>query len=248
VDTLDTPVTDQLWFCDVVQVCQRLVGELTFTPAEGWYERTRDLLHSLPASRSASQDHLKRVLLFQLCIEACRQGAVGDDLQRQMVRVWQSDVQRCRAPESLFEASMKLVAPQAWESDGATRLREVIERHFSGRLTLRTATAMVHERDARSLDRAFKKRFGQTFHRYLTLVRIDHAVRLLATTDLKIESVAREVGYRTKKELFIHLKQERGLTPGTIRAIARAPEPRRRRDCINRRATHVGYRLPPVAR
>jgi AraC-like DNA-binding protein len=236
------PQAADVSLCDFIQICQTLVGILTFHPPAEWDERTRDVLTR--ADGAGTPSHLKRVLLSLVCLDACHRAGVDEDRRREMADLWQRDVDRCRTPECLFHESMRLLAPRAPGTDGVTRLRGVIEDRFSERLTLRTAAAMVQERDARSLDRAFRKRFGHSFHRYLTLVRLDHAVRLLETTELKVEGVAHEVGYRTKKELFLHIRREHGLTPGQLRTMAQTSAQRWHRDHGIRRVPRAEHRLP----
>jgi methylphosphotriester-DNA--protein-cysteine methyltransferase len=81
-------------------------------------------------------------------------------------------------------------------------------------------------RSARHLRREFRDQFGIGPATYVQLVRTRRAVQLLAT-QMKIEAIAWEVGYRGKKELYLALNRWVGLTPKRIKAL-----PRERRDAL----------------
>jgi AraC-like DNA-binding protein len=63
---------------------------------------------------------------------------------------------------------------------------------------------------------AFHARFGMTPSSYLHLVRVTHALRLCGSR-LKVESMAREVGYRSKKDLYAAMDRWVGVTPARLR-------------------------------
>jgi len=67
------------------------------------------------------------------------------------------------------------------------------------------------------LRRRFAEESGESLVRYRSRTRIVAAIRLLTTTDLKIEAIAREVGWMSKKDLYAHVKRATGLTPGDVR-------------------------------
>jgi AraC-like DNA-binding protein len=68
------------------------------------------------------------------------------------------------------------------------------------------------------LRRDFHARFGMRASRYLQLVRAARAVALLGT-DRKVEAVAWEVGYRSKKDLYTALRRWAGGSPSAVRAL-----------------------------
>lgn len=69
------------------------------------------------------------------------------------------------------------------------------------------------------LSREFVTRFGLRPSAYLHLVRTARAVALLRTPS-KVESIAWEVGYRSKKDLYAALKRWVGRTPTELRALS----------------------------
>ena len=68
-----------------------------------------------------------------------------------------------------------------------------------------------------SLDRAFREVFGRSAASYLRETRVKEALRLLRTTDNKVEAVAHLVGFKGKANLYRSIRQVTGLTPGQAR-------------------------------
>lgn len=65
--------------------------------------------------------------------------------------------------------------------------------------------------------RAFKKHFGMTFSAYLQNVRIQKVIQLMQNTNLSIEDISDEIGYRDKRELYRAFKNVTGTTPSNYR-------------------------------
>ncbi len=63
------------------------------------------------------------------------------------------------------------------------------------------------------LQRTFKEVTGFTLREYQSELRLREALRLLEESDLKIEAIARHVGYRSKKDLYKLVQDRVGRTP-----------------------------------
>lgn len=63
----------------------------------------------------------------------------------------------------------------------------------------------------------FKAHTGRTFVDYLTEIRIDHAKRLLSTTDLRAYEVAERVGFRDQHYFSAIFKKRTGRSPRAFR-------------------------------
>jgi len=70
----------------------------------------------------------------------------------------------------------------------------------------------------RYLEQAMKQAIGRTPGQELTRLRLQRAQTLLADTDLTLEAIARQSGYRNASRLSIAFKRETGQTPGAYRA------------------------------
>lgn len=81
-------------------------------------------------------------------------------------------------------------------------------RELSGRIGL----------SERRLATLFKKATGLSFQQYLRQVRLTHATRFLADTDLRIKQVADEAGFTSTSSMDKDFRREFGLSPGQYRA------------------------------
>ena len=69
----------------------------------------------------------------------------------------------------------------------------------------------------RGLHKAFLEHLGRTPGQELQRVRIDHAKRLLAESDNKIEVLAGMCGYRSANSFCVAFKQATGFSPKQYR-------------------------------
>lgn len=69
----------------------------------------------------------------------------------------------------------------------------------------------------RSFARHFRGATGTTPHRWLTDRRVEHARRLLTTTDLPVDRVATAAGLGSAANLRVRLRERVGLTPSAYR-------------------------------
>lgn len=76
---------------------------------------------------------------------------------------------------------------------------------------------------ASAIDRVFQRTLGMSFSKYHRGVRLATAIELLATTDLKVDAVALEVGFRSKKNFYNAFQQWMGVTPRQFRANGLRP-------------------------
>ncbi|BCJ35150.1 AraC family transcriptional regulator [Actinocatenispora thailandica] len=74
----------------------------------------------------------------------------------------------------------------------------------------------------RTLTRRFRAETGSSPLRWLLARRLDEARRLLETTDLSVDAVARRAGLGTADSLRAHFARELGRTPSSYRAGHRA--------------------------
>jgi AraC-like DNA-binding protein len=100
------------------------------------------------------------------------------------------------------------------------RAVDVLESRFADPLTTKAVSTAVRTTPAR-LARTFQLETGVTLHAYLTRLRLERASHLLRS-NLKIESIANSVGYRSKKNFYRQFLRHFGSTPETFRR--RAPD------------------------
>lgn len=103
--------------------------------------------------------------------------------------------------------------------DLATRVIQLIEQHYADRLTA-TKIARMTGRSPLVLRQEFKRAMGMSLRDYLTVVRIERARRLLQASE-KVEVVALQVGYRSKRQFIRQFKTYVGMIPSHFRRIER---------------------------
>ncbi|MFD4404751.1 GlxA family transcriptional regulator [Nocardia sp. NPDC058499] len=109
-------------------------------------------------------------------------------------------------PEVVARGNPLIVAYERW-------VREHICEQF-----LISAAARELGVTERSLQRATRAALGMSPKDFADDIRLDRATRLLRTTGLTVEGVAREVGYVNASALRALIRRRRGLSPAQIRA------------------------------
>jgi transcriptional regulator GlxA family with amidase domain len=80
------------------------------------------------------------------------------------------------------------------------------------------AELAAHARmSVRTFSRRFRQEVGMTSGQWLTRQRVEHARRLLETTDLPVDRVAAEAGFGTAASLRQHLTEAVGVSPTAYR-------------------------------
>lgn len=96
------------------------------------------------------------------------------------------------------------------------KAKDYIEKHYKENLTLNVLADEIHM-NSYYFSSFFKKSAGENFKDYVNRVRIEHAVSLLLTTDMKSYEIASEVGFsdaRAFTEIFQRFYHE---TPSAYR-------------------------------
>jgi two-component system response regulator YesN len=75
-------------------------------------------------------------------------------------------------------------------------------------------------RSVPAVHRQFKRDTGFSIRAYVTRLRVESAIELLRRTPWKVEAVAREVGWQSRKDLYRALHRVAGMTPTEVRKLA----------------------------
>ncbi|MBD2872306.1 response regulator [Paenibacillus arenilitoris] len=100
------------------------------------------------------------------------------------------------------------------------KVKQYIDEHYAEDLTLETMAGMVYM-NPYYFSSFFKKHTKQNFKPYVTEVRMNHAARLLAHTDLMIYEVAEKVGYNNARHFSDMFKKQYGQLPNDYRQASR---------------------------
>src|SRR6266850_738700 len=95
------------------------------------------------------------------------------------------------------------------------RMLEQIQRNYTQRLTL-AALARTLGRQSAYLGRLFREEIGVTVHEYVTRARMANGAAQVRS-GVKIEAVALDLGYRSKKNFYRQFKRRFGMTPDAYR-------------------------------
>ena len=89
---------------------------------------------------------------------------------------------------------------------------EYINANYAKQLSLEQVAEQVYL-NPDYFSRIFKAETGQTFVNYLTDVRMQHAIRLLENTALRVQTIAQQVGYYNASYFSTAFKKKYGMSP-----------------------------------
>jgi PAS domain S-box-containing protein len=122
--------------------------------------------------------------------------------------------------------------------DHVQRMLDQIHQNYRQRLTLGTL-AKTLERQSAYLGRLFHDAMGVTVHEYITRARMMFGAAQVRS-GVKVEAVALDLGYRSKKNFYRQFKRRFGMTPEAYRqrhdadrdgrSVERAPRHRARAE------------------
>jgi methylphosphotriester-DNA--protein-cysteine methyltransferase len=92
----------------------------------------------------------------------------------------------------------------------------LIEARSAERLSGDVLSKVIGRRPA-YLGRLFRQQLGMSVRAYVALTRMERAARAIRDGE-KVEAVALEVGYRSKKNFYRQFKRRFGTTPAKYRA------------------------------
>jgi AraC-like DNA-binding protein/quercetin dioxygenase-like cupin family protein len=123
--------------------------------------------------------------------------------------------------------SLASVAPPVSPRDltRTDKLLQYIHGHVSQRLS-QSDTAKLVGMSPGAFSRFFSRQFGKPFVSYMAELRVGHACRLLADSDLNVSEVAFRVGFNNLANFNRHFLRLKGMTPTAyrrkLRAVARS--------------------------
>ncbi|MCM3790170.1 response regulator [Domibacillus indicus] len=91
-----------------------------------------------------------------------------------------------------------------------------IDQHLKDEFTLKDVAAHVHLNPS-YFSVLFKEQVNMNFSEYVTRRRIQRAKELVITTNLPINEIAEEAGYKTSKYFIKIFKEIEGMTPSAYR-------------------------------
>jgi AraC-like DNA-binding protein len=221
------------WLSATIRECQAFLGQAVSLVPTDLRQSAKEFVARLPKPRSPLEQLTQKGLLLDLALQfgyaahrAFHRHAGPDE--RAMDRCafqpsatleeWPRD-QTSRSPGEAFS---RWAARFALELQAAHPLASVhsAEHYLKAHFRTRISAADLARRLRCSptfLQRAFKQSTGLTLREYQAELRLREAIRLLEGSNLKIEAIAGEVGYRSKKDLYRVVQARLGCTPLEVR-------------------------------
>ncbi len=100
------------------------------------------------------------------------------------------------------------------------RAKIYIDKHYDENLTLEVLAKEIHM-NSYYFSSFFKKNAGENFKDYLSRIRIQHAVSLLVSTDMKAYEIALKVGFRDARGFSESFQRIYHETPAAYRKRAK---------------------------
>jgi AraC-like DNA-binding protein len=213
----------------VIDRLQSATGQLLLVERTDFRAFLRALANSLPEAKSPAETLILRSLLFEFAAQAGdtmhnRVHAVGHDKRCSFVPVvlleplWKY---RTVEPVTAFRQWLDTYwagLNHAHPVSAAGRVAQLLRRDYRRQWDMTTLARQVHVTPS-SLTRAFKREYGRSMFEYQRDVRAVEALRRVR--DMKVEAVALEVGYRSKKNLYALLSRATGISPTAFRELGR---------------------------
>jgi transcriptional regulator GlxA family with amidase domain len=152
---------------------------------------------------------------FDLCLHMLRCD-LGAELAAAVAREAVMPLERAGG-----QAQFIVHAPPAADGGSLGPLLEWVEQNLKRDLSLAVLARRAHA-STRTLSRNFKRQVGVTPAQWVSAARVRRAQRLLETTDLSIERVACEVGFRSASALRERFAGSLGTSPQAYRRSFRS--------------------------
>ncbi len=131
-------------------------------------------------------------------------------------RIWQITEMQELSEECyiLLEDALEFICTIKDEGKESTivQIRKYLDKHYEEPITLNSMAEKYYLNSA-YLSRAFKREAGINFNDYLKKLRLQKAVVLLKTTEMKAYEIAEAVGYDNVNYFLKKFKEEYGVTP-----------------------------------
>lgn len=212
------------WLLQLTRECQAFLGQLASTPPHNLHvpRLAEQFLSRIADPSNAAERLVFRSFLLQIAIHlttiAANAGSGRQPIER-MVGLFREWGDRSREMKTLLLEAARTLGPDARDMSLAGRARREIDANYASPMTIRQLGRTLGCHPKR-LARAFQHEYGESIPAYLATVRMRYGVNAIKNTDLKVEAIARMVGYRSKKNFYRAVRQATGMTPRQLRLAA----------------------------
>lgn len=164
----------------------------------------------LDMSSPAVSHHLKALRDFGL-LESRRDG--------KEVYYKASDSPACHLLHKIVEQVMEITCPPQDVSSPADITRQIhdyLMEHLSERITIEELSRQFHI-NTTTLKESFKQVYGSSIAAHVNQHRMEHAAKLLRSSDKSILDIAQSVGFQSQSRFTSSFKKEFGILPSEYR-------------------------------
>lgn len=217
-----------VWLEELVQQCQLFAGVMAETPFHRVVGAVSEFAEHLQDPQSLAEYFAQRSLLLDISLR------LGPVLHRRAhgKKAHKCAFDACELTAGIWLNSDSFRPPRAslvqWTRavfetlSGDQRFHEIqqwVDQRFAEPLRTSDAAQQFSMSQAQ-LNASFTSHLGVSFARYHKGLRLVRALEKLLLEDLKVEAIARDVGFKSKKNLYEALDKTLGMTPGRIRSLA----------------------------
>ena len=129
------------------------------------------------------------------------------------------DLLSAKVTELFIKAQRKFLQSENSVEEGKmNEILDIIEAKVGAGISLAEVSRIAGLSES-AFSRSFSKQFGISFKRYIMLKKIEKAVKLLKTTELKVVDVAYECGFNSISGFYDTFKKITGTTPDKILSV-----------------------------
>lgn len=136
--------------------------------------------------------------------------------------IYKSNLQRSKFIENVIDVLSQIMdhINNASKQNGPAFIKRIemfIKENYNKELTIKSIAQQFYINPI-YLGRIFKKHFNMSFNKYLHMLRIEQAKKLLMKTDMKIYEIAKEVGYNDTDYFSLKFEEYVGKSPSKFRS------------------------------
>jgi AraC-like DNA-binding protein len=209
-----------IWLQSTVRELQVLIGHLSCVPRARRFQLIERFASRLIAPESPAERLLLRGLIVETGLRLLIAGSCDAPPEVVAVMALASALDDGSvADASRDRRTVVSVADMSQRRQAGIRIQHYIEANLSHHVTLKQVARGTGV-SIRQVNPCLKAAVGLSVRQFLLRRRLGKIVEALTTSDVKIEAIALDVGYRSKKDLYRLLRQFTGFTPSRLRALA----------------------------
>ena len=202
-------------FCSIVFFMNMLHSDFIGRSQDEFLNPLVSMRYSLPVMYTAEDSYSKSIIdLLSSIISACSQKAPGYEMS--VMASLYSIIHRTIACGRLLAQTPHEKNFEAHQKERFKDVLDFIHSNFQNKIGIEDMAAQIHL-SPYHFCRFFKHFSGETPFTYLNHYRINHAARLMCSTNKKIMDIAFESGFANFSYFIKLFKQIKGCTPSAFR-------------------------------